>query len=94
MVIKPILNKVVVLPEDQEELSKGGIVLTITKEKPGKGTVLYVGPGKWENGERVPMQIKEGDTVHYSRTFAQPIRMNDLDLVVLEEKDCLVAIEE
>lgn len=91
--IKPILNKIVVRPDKAEEVSKGGIhIPDIGKDKPSRGLVLYVGPGRWENGIRVPMQIEIGDTVFYSRTFAQPIKMDEEDLVVIKEEDVLVAV--
>lgn len=96
--IKVIRDKIVVRP-DKSEVEKRAEAQGISlpekhNEKSSSGTVLFVGPGRWENGERLPMQILEGDTVYYSRTFAQPIKINGEDLVVVEEKDVLLAESE
>ncbi|HJW90368.1 MAG TPA: co-chaperone GroES, partial [Anaerolineales bacterium] len=66
--LKPLGNRVVVEPTEQEEVTAGGIVLPETaKEKPQKGTVLAIGPGdRDEGGKRIPLDVKEGDTVLFA----------------------------
>ncbi|HOC52456.1 MAG TPA: co-chaperone GroES, partial [Caldisericia bacterium] len=76
MKLKPIGDKIIVEPEKEEEKTKSGIVLPDTaKEKPQKGKVIAVGPGKiLDNGQRSPMEIKEGDIVIYSKYAGTEIK--------------------
>ena len=75
--LKPLGNRVVVEPIEQEEVTAGGIVLPETaKEKPQKGKVLSVGPGdRDEDGEYIPMDVKEGDTVLFAKYAGTEIKM-------------------
>ena len=68
MTLKPLGNRVVIEPIEQEDITSGGIVLPETaKEKPQKGTILSVGPGERdEDGKYIPMDVKEGDTVLFA----------------------------
>ncbi len=65
MKLKPLGNRVVIEPTEQEEVTAGGIVLPETaKEKPQKGKILSVGPGERdEQGKYIPMDVKEGDSI-------------------------------
>ena len=67
--LKPLGNRVVVEPTEQEEMTAGGIVLPETaKEKPQKGKVLSAGPGdRDEDGDYIPMDVKEGDMVLFAK---------------------------
>lgn len=95
MKIKVIGNKVLIRPSKEEEVSKGGILLPQkSQERPSCGIVLNVGPGKWDDGKLIPMQIEVGDVVHYSRTFGQPVKLNGEELLVVKEEDVLLAVEE
>ncbi len=94
MNIKPLGDRVVVKPIAQEEKTKSGIVLPDTaKEKPQQGEVLAVGTGKLlENGQRVPVEVKVGDKVIYSKYAGTEIKLNDEEVLILGERDILAII--
>ena len=89
--LQPLADRLVVKPIEREEVTKGGIVLPDTvKEKPQEGEVLAVGPGRLsEEGKRIEMDIKVGDTVIYSKYGGTEIKVEDDDLVILRESDIL-----
>ena len=93
--IKPLGSRVVVEPLEQEEVTAGGIVLPETaKEKPQKGVVLSVGPGdRDEDGDRIPMDVKVGDTVLYAKYGGTEIKMDGKKLLILRESDLLAIVE-
>jgi chaperonin GroES len=94
MSLKPLGNRVVIEPLEQEEITAGGIVLPETaKEKPQKGTVLSVGPGdRDEDGERIPMDVKEGDTVLFAKYAGTEIKVEGKKLLILRESDLLAIV--
>jgi len=87
----PIGDRVVVKPEPEEEKTKGGIVLPETaKEKPQSGTVIAVGTGKTlENGQRVPLDVKVGDRIIYSKYGGTEVKLNGEEYIILNERDIL-----
>ncbi len=89
--LKPLADRLVVQPIEREEVSKGGIVLPDTvKEKPQEGKVLAVGPGRLsDDGKRIAMDVKVGDTVVYAKYGGTEIRIDDEELVILRESDIL-----
>lgn len=91
MNLKPLEDRVVVKPVQQEERTKGGIVLPDTaKERPQEGTVLAIGPGRvLENGQRVPMTVKVGDRVLYSRYGGTEIKIDGEEYLILSERDIM-----
>jgi chaperonin GroES len=96
MKLKPLGDRLIVKPIDEEETTASGIVLPDTaKEKPQKGTVVAVGEGKWdEDGEkRIPLDISEGDEVLYSKYGGTEITVEDDELLVLRESDVLAKVE-
>ena len=92
--LKPLGNRVVVEPPEQEEVTAGGIVLPETaKEKPQKGTVLAIGPGdRDEGGKRIPLDVKEGDTVLFAKYSGTEIKMDGKKLLILRESDLLAIV--
>lgn len=94
--LKPLGNRVVVEPIEQEEITAGGIVLPETaKEKPQKGMVLAVGPGERdEDGERIPLDVKEGDTVLFAKYSGTEIKVDGKKLLILRESDLLAIVQE
>jgi chaperonin GroES len=92
--IKPLGNRVVVEPIEQEEVTPGGIVLPETaKEKPQKGQILSVGPGERdEDGKRIPMDVKVGDTVLFAKYAGTEIKLNNKKLLILKESDILAIL--
>ena len=89
--LKPLANNVIVEPLEQEETTALGIVLPETaKEKPQKGTVLAVGPGRrMDSGEREEMQVAEGDVVVYARYAGTTVEVGGNEVIVLKEDDIL-----
>jgi chaperonin GroES len=95
MNLKPLGDRVLVRPVEEEETTASGIVLPDTaKEKPQKGQVLAVGDGKWdEDGEkRIPLDVAEGDEVLYSKYGGTDIIVEGEDLLVLRESDLLAKV--
>lgn len=90
--IKPLGDRVVVKPEEAGEEKKlpSGIILpeSATKEKPAKGKVVAVGPGKrGEDGARLPMEVAIGDVVYYKKPWDEPITIDGEEYYVLSESD-------
>ena len=96
MKLKPLGDRLIVKPLDEEETTASGIVLPDTaKEKPQKGSVLAVGDGRWdEDGEkRIPLDVNEGDEVLYSKYGGTEIKIDGEELLVLRESDVLAKVE-
>ncbi|SFR17640.1 co-chaperone GroES [Desulfoscipio geothermicus] len=93
--IRPLGDRVVVKPLPSEEVTKGGIILPDTaKEKPQQGKVMAVGPGKLlDNGERVPIDLKVGDKVLFSKYSGNEFKINDEEYLVLREMDIYGVVE-
>ena len=95
MKLKPLGDRLLVRPVEEEETTASGIVLPDTaKEKPQKGKVLAVGDGRYdEDGEkRIPLDVKEGDEVLYSKYGGTDILVDGEDLLVLRESDLLAKV--
>ena len=94
MKLKPLGDRLIVKAVEEEETTASGIVLPDTaKEKPQKGKVLAVGDGKLEDGQRIPLDVAEGDEVLYSKYGGTDITVEGEDLLVLRESDVLAKIE-
>jgi chaperonin GroES len=93
--LKPLGNRVVVEPIEQEDVTAGGIVLPETaKEKPQKGKVISAGPGdRDEDGKRIPMDVSVGDTVLYAKYAGTEIKIDGKKLLILRETDLLAIVE-
>lgn len=88
--IKPLGDRVVVRPQPAEEKTASGLFIPDTaKEKPQRGTVLAVGPGKVENGVKVDMTVTTGDIVLYGKYSGTEIAMNNEDVLIMRESDIL-----
>ena len=92
--VTPIGDRVVVKPLDQDQTTKSGLVLPDTaKEKPQEGEVLAVGPGRvTQEGNRLPMDLKQGDRVLFARYAGTELRLNDADHLILRESDVLAKL--
>ena len=96
MNLKPLNDHVFLEPLDQEKTTKSGIVLpdTAEKEKPIRGKVVAVGPGKLdENGKRVPMSVKVGDKVLFKKYGPDELEVDGKKYLVGEEADILAIVE-
>ncbi len=95
MNLKPLGDRVVVKPSEQEEVTSSGIFLPETaKEKPQQGKVIATGPGaRKENGERIAMDVKVGDTVLYAKYAGTSIKLDGEEYLILKESDILAIVE-
>jgi chaperonin GroES len=93
--LKPLADRLVVEPKEQEEVTASGLVLPETaKEKPQQGTVLSSGPGRRDDdGNRVPMDVAVGDSVLYAKYAGTEIKIDGKKLLILKESDILAIVE-
>jgi chaperonin GroES len=92
--IKPLEDRIVVQPLDAEETTASGLVIPDTaKEKPQEGTVLAVGPGRFEDGQRLPLDVSVGDVVLYSKYGGTEVKYHGEDYLVLSARDILAIVE-
>ena len=88
--LKPLEDRIVVRPVEGEETTVSGIVIPDTaKEKPQEGEVLAVGPGRFEDGTRVPLDVSLGDRVIYSKYGGTEVTVDGEDLLILSARDVL-----
>jgi chaperonin GroES len=95
MKFRPLHDRVVVKRVEQEEKTKGGIIIPDTaKEKPQEGEVIAVGPGaRNEDGEIVPLDVKEGDRVLFGKWSGTEVKIDGEELLIMKESDLLGIIE-
>ncbi|RME73064.1 MAG: co-chaperone GroES [Chloroflexi bacterium] len=95
MNLKPLGDRLVVEPVEQEEKTASGIILPETaKEKPMQGKVLAVGPGACkQDGSRIPMEVSVGDRVLYAKYAGTEVKIEDKKYLILKESDILAVIE-
>ncbi len=93
--LRPLGDRVVVKPMAREEMTKSGIVLPDTaKEKPQEGEIIAAGPGRLEDGEREPMDVKVGDRVLYAKYAGTEFKVGDEELLIISQKDILAVVED
>ena len=86
--ISPLQDRVVIRPLEETETMRGGLYIPDTaREKPQAGEIIAVGPGRIEKGERVPMDLKVGQKVIYSKYAGTEYRIEDEELVIMKESD-------
>jgi chaperonin GroES len=92
--LKPLGDRLLVEPLEQEDMTASGIVLPETaKEKPQKGTVLSVGPGaRDDEGKRIAMDVSVGDTVLFAKYAGTEIKLDSKKLLILRESDVLAIL--
>lgn len=95
MKVRPLNDRVVVLRIDEEEKTSGGIIIPDTaKEKPQEGKVIAVGTGKVnDKGERVPLEVKGGDRILFSKYAGNEISINGVEHLIMREDDILAIVE-
>jgi chaperonin GroES len=95
MKIKPLGDRVVVKVIESEEKTKSGIVIPDTaKEKPQEGKVVAVGTGEIVDGKKIPLEVKEGDKVIYSKYAGTEVKLDDEEYLILRQSDILAILEE
>lgn len=92
--LKPLGDRVIIEPIEHEEKTASGIVLPDTaKEKPQEGKVIAVGTGKLlDNGERVPLEVKEGDRIVFSKYAGTEVKYDGKEYLILRESDILAVV--
>jgi chaperonin GroES len=95
MKIKPLSDRVLVLRENEEQKSAGGIIIPDTaKEKPQRGKVVAVGSGKIDkDGKRIPLEVKAGDRILFGKYAGTEIKMDNVEHVFMREDDILSILE-
>ncbi len=92
--IKPLEDRIVVQAVEAETTTASGLVIPDTaKEKPQEGIVLAVGPGRYEDGNRVPLDVAVGDKVLYSKYGGTEVKYSGEEYLVLSARDVLAVIE-
>lgn len=96
MKIRPLLDYVLIEPMKEEEKTESGILLpqTVTKEMPGQGKVIAVGPGKKVKGSVVPLEVKVGQTVLFAKYGPNEIKIDDHEYLIAKEEDILAILED
>ncbi len=94
MKIRPLQDRILV-ERIEEEIKKGGIIIPDSaKEKPQQGKVIAVGPGRIdEKGNRIPMEVKKGDTILFGKYSGNEIRIGEEEHLIMREDDILAVIE-
>lgn len=93
--IKPLGDRVVVKPQQAEEKTESGLFIPESaQEKPQRGTVVSVGPGRTENGTKIEMSVNEGESVLYGKYAGTEFTIGGEDYLIMRESDILGVIEE
>ena len=91
--LKPLEDRIVVKPSEEETTTASGIVIPDTaKEKPQEGEVVAVGPGRWEDGQRVPLDVAVGDKVIYSKYGGTEVKVEGEEYLILSARDVLAVV--
>ena len=92
--VNPLADRVVIRALEETEQMRGGLYIPDTaKEKPTVGEIIAVGPGKFEEGKRIPMELKVGDRVYYGTYSGTKVSIDGEDHVIIRESDVLAVIE-
>jgi chaperonin GroES len=94
--LRPLADRVVIKPVEREEVTKSGIVLPDTaKEKPQEGIIEAVGNGRYNErtGERIKLDVVVGNRVMYAKYAGSEVKIDDVDYLILAEKDILAVVE-
>lgn len=94
--LRPLGDRVVIQPTPREEMTKSGILIPDTvKEKPQEGSILAVGPGRiLDDGKREQIDVKKGDKVLYAKYAGTEFKIDDVDLLIVSQKDILAIVED
>ena len=91
--LKPLEDRIVVKANEEEQTTSSGIVIPDTaKEKPQEGTVVAVGPGRFEEGARVPLDVAVGDSVIYSKYGGTEVKVEGEEYLILSARDVLAIV--
>jgi chaperonin GroES len=91
--VEPLADRVVVRPLEETEQMRGGLYIPDTaKEKPQQGEIVAVGPGRFDDGKRVPMEVKVGNKVLYGKYSGTEVTLDNEQYLILRESDVLAVI--
>jgi chaperonin GroES len=91
--VSPLADRVVVKPLEEAEQMRGGLYIPDTaKEKPQQGEILAMGPGRYEDGKRIPPDVKVGDKVLYGKYSGTEVTLDGDQVLILRESDVLAVI--
>jgi chaperonin GroES len=91
--LKPLEDRIAVHPSEEEQTTVSGIVIPDTaKEKPQEGKVMAVGPGRFEDGQRIPMDVSVGDKVIYSKYGGTEVKVEGEEYLILSARDVLAVV--
>jgi chaperonin GroES len=91
--IQPLADRVAIRPLEDTEKMKGGLYIPDTaKEKPVQGEIIAIGPGRFEKGDTVPMELKIGDRVLYGKYSGTEVKLGDEDILIIKESDVLAVL--
>src|SRR6059036_825486 len=91
--LQPLEDRIVVKPTEEEEMTTSGLVIPDTaKERPQEGQVIAVGPGRFEDGQRIPMDVKVGDKVIYSKYGGTEVKIEGEEHLILSARDVLAVV--
>ena len=94
MNVKPLADRVVVKPLEEEETKKGGIIIPDTaKEKPMEGKIIEVGIGRYEDGKTLPLEVKKGDRVLYGKYSGTEVSISGEEYLIMRESDIFAVIQ-
>ena len=95
MALRPLHDRILVQRTEEEEQKVGGIIIPDSaKEKPQQGKVIAVGAGKADkDGKRIPLDVKEGDTILFGKYSGQEVRVDGEDYLIMREDEVLAVIE-
>ena len=95
MKIKPLSDRVIVVRIEEKEKTTGGIIIPETaREKPQKGKIAAVGPGKWDkNGKRTPPEVKKGDHILFGKYAGNEVKIDGVEYLIMKEDDILGIVE-
>ncbi len=94
--LRPLEDRIVVEAVDEKETSVSGLIIpeTVSKEKPQRGKVLYVGPGRVDNnGKKIPMEVSAGDIVLFTKYGPTEVKIDGKELLILNQSDVLAVLE-
>jgi len=95
--VKPLGDRAVIKPMEREEKTTGGIILpdTVSKERPQQGTILAVGEGRRDDsGKLIPMSVNVGDTVLFAKYSGTEFKLDEVEYLIIAEKDILGIIQD
>jgi chaperonin GroES len=91
--LKPLDDRIVVKAIEEEDTTASGLVIPDTaKERPQEGDVIAVGPGRFEDGQRIPMDVKVGDKVIYSKYGGTEVKIDGVEYLILSARDVLAVM--